>query len=449
VALTVKGLNALKGREKPYRVVAGKGLLVVVKPSGAKTWIARIVIDGRRRDMGLGGGYPDISLEQARERAKAARTAAREGDDPIRQARATKEVKRAQRTAEDTANARTFRAVAGLCIKAETPGWKSPRTAQQWASALARHIYPKIGDTPIADVDRTAVRDAIGDVWVSAPAVAKKTLQYVAVILRFAAANGWRANDNPADPKMLRYAGLAPLRGKQKQPSLPWAKVPAFYNALTKMDGVSALALRFLGLTALRSGEVRQARWAWLSFDGAMPVMTVPGEIMKGRKTADIAAHRVPLAPAVLRVLAEAYANAAGTEARIEKLAALAAMRGDALIFPSRKKDVVLSDMALSAVMRRMNAERPEGAPAPWRDGDGREAVPHGLRASFSTWVDDTRPHEREAAERALAHTIANAASAAYRRSDMLDRRITLMNEWAAHCTGGRSDAVHGGARSA
>jgi len=107
----------------------------------------------------------------------------------------------------------------------------------------------------------------------------------------------------------------------------------------------------------------------------------------------------------------------------------------DTLIFPSAKPDTPLSDMALSAVMRRMNADRPEDAPPPWRDPDGREAVPHGFRATFSTWVDDTRPHERETAEKALAHEVANKVSGAYRRSDLFDRRIALMANWAAHCT--------------
>ena len=441
MALTVKALNALQAREKPYRVVAGKGLLVVVKPSGAKTWIARIMIDGRRRDMGLGGGYPDISLKDAQERADAARKAARAGDDPIRAARAEKQEKRKRRVAEDAASARTFRHVAKLCIVAETPGWKSPRTAQQWSSALERHIYPKIGDTPVADIDRAAVLDAISGVWASAPAVAQKTLQYVSVILRFAAAREWRANDNPADPKMLRHAGLAPLPGKQKHPSVPWTRMPAFYLALSKVGGASALALRFAALTALRSGEVRLARWSWLSFDGATPILTVPAQFMKGRKSSARVAHRVPLAPAALDVLAQAYVDATGTAAPVEKLQALAALRGDALIFQGRKRTVPLSDMSLSAVMRRMNADRPEGAPPPWRDLDGREAVPHGLRASFSTWIDDTMPHEREAAEKALAHTVPNSASAAYRRSDLFDRRIPLMLDWAAHCTSGAAPA--------
>jgi integrase len=138
-------------------------------------------------------------------------------------------------------------------------------------------------------------------------------------------------------------------------------------------------------------------------------------------------------------------------EAKPEDLPRLVPLMRDALIFPSATRDTPLSDMALSAVMRRMNANRPADAPPPWRDPDGRPARPHGLRSSFSTWVDDTRPHEREAAERALAHQVPNKVSAAYRRTDMFDRRIRLMNDWAAHCTGSTRTGMarRGAARSA
>jgi integrase len=271
--------------------------------------------------------------------------------------------------------------------------------------------------------------------------VARKVLQHISTILRYAAAHGWRANDNPADAKMLRFMGLPPLRGKKKQPSLLWARMPAFMAALDKMPGLAPVALRFVALTALRSGEVRQARWSWLSFD-SVPTLTVPGEVMKGKKSANVQAHRVPLTPAALDALVRAYALVVGTSAKVADLAALAALRGDALIFPSARRTTPLSDMALSAVLRRMNADRPKGAPAPWRDPDGRQAVPHGLRASFSTWVDDTRPHEREAAELALAHQVANAVSAAYRRSDLFDRRIPLMREWEQLCCGSAAPQV-------
>jgi integrase len=134
-------------------------------------------------------------------------------------------------------------------------------------------------------------------------------------------------------------------------------------------------------------------------------------------------------------VLAQVYGEANGTTATAAELPKLAALAGDALIFPSATRKTPISDMTLSAVMRRMNAASGDGQSSPWRDPDGREAVPHGFRATFSTWVDDTRPHEREAAEKALAHEVGNAVSGAYRRSDLFDRRKGLMAAWAAHCT--------------
>jgi integrase len=149
--------------------------------------------------------------------------------------------------------------------------------------------------------------------------------------------------------------------------------------------------------------------------------------------------HRVPLADAALDTLARAYTLATGAAAKPGDLPRLAPLMRDALIFPSARRGRSLSDAALSAVMRRMNADRPEDAPAPWRDPDGREAVPHGFRATFSTWVDDTRPEEREAAEKALAHEVGNKVSGAYRRSDLFDRRTALMADWAAHCTGAKA----------
>ncbi len=235
---------------------------------------------------------------------------------------------------------------------------------------------------------------------------------------------------------MLRHAGLPALPGGRKQPSLPWARLPAFMAALDQMPGLGALALRLAVLTALRSGEVRAARWSWLAFDGT-PAFTVPGAVMKSKKSGDVTPHRVPLSDAVLETLARAYAEVNGTTPTIAQLPNFAALARDTLIFPSARRTTPLSDMALSAVLRRMNADRPDDVPPPWRDADGREAVPHGFRASFSTWVDDKRPEEREAAEKALAHEVGNKVSAAYRRSDLFDRRIGLMQDWAAHCTAG------------
>jgi integrase len=447
--LDAKTVEAAKPRARRYRLSDGNGLLLEINPTGAKVWLCRLTVAGKRRDMGL-GAYPAVSLKDARAAARVAREIAARGDDPIEARRRRAREQAAQRKAAAEAEARTFRNVAALCIDAQKPGWKNPRTALLWEASLARWVYPVIGDMPVAEIDRTAVLRAVGKVWRTRPQTARKVLRRIAAVLRYAAAHGWRSNDNPADARMLRYAGLPALPGGRKQPSLPWTRVPAFMEALDIMPGMAPLALRMVVLTALRSAEVRNARWCWVSFDG-VPTLTIPGEVMKGKKAAEVMPHRVPLSDAALETLARAYTLATGTPAKPEELPRLVPLMRDALIFPSAKRDTPLSDMALSAVMKRMNADRPADAPPPWRDPDGREATPHGFRASFSTWIDDSRPHEREAAERALAHQVPNKASAAYRRSDMFDRRIALMNDWAAYCTGASrvGMARRGAARSA
>jgi integrase len=408
---------------------------MVVKPSGAKVWIARVSVAGRRRDMGL-GGFPTVSLRQAREKAAAARKLTLDGLDPIAERNRLVREREAQRKVAIDAQARKFRNVVLACIKAEAPGWNNKRTALLWRNSLERWVFPTLGNMPVADIDRAAVRRAIDGVWRERPATARKVLRRIGAALRYAAAHGWRVNDDSADPRMLRYAGLPALPGARRQPSLPWARLPAFMTALDMMPGLAPLALRLVVLTALRSGEVRQARWSWLSFDG-IPTLTVPGETMKGKKAADVLPHRVPLSDAALQTLAGAYARMNGTVAKAADLPRRAPLLRDELIFPSARRTTPLSDMALSAVMRRMNADKPEDVRSPWRDHDGREAVPHGFRATFSTWVDDTRPEEREAAEKALAHEISNRVSAAYRRSDLFDRRVPLMRDWADHCARG------------
>lgn len=432
--LDVKTIEAARPRQAPYRLSDGGGLLLEVRPTGGKIWTVRITVGGKRRDLGL-GGYPGVTLKEARSKAEATKKLAVQGIDPIEERKRLAREAELQAAAAKRAEARTFRSVAAACIAAEAPSWKNKRTEALWLHSLDKWIFPHLGDMPVADIDRPAVHRAIEQVWTTRPATGKKVLRRVGAVLRYAAANGWRANDNVADVRMLRYAGLPALKGGRKQPSLPWARVPAFMKLLGTMPGLAPLALRMAVLTALRSGEVRHMRWSWLSFDG-VPTLTVPGEVMKSKRSMDVRPHRVPLTQEGLETLAVAYTMMTGTPVMAADLPRLVPLRGDKLVFPSARLTTPLSDMALSAVMRRMNADRPDGMPAPWRDADGREAVPHGFRASFSTWVDDTRPEEREAAERALAHEPANKVSGAYRRSDLFDRRVVLMRAWSEHCTG-------------
>jgi integrase len=432
--LDVRSIDAAKPRTTPYRLSDGGGLLLEVRPTGGKIWTVRITVAGKRRDIGL-GGYPTVSLKDARAKAAATRRLAGQGVDPVAErTRLSHEAERQAALAKQ-AEARTFKSVAAACIASESPGWKNPRTELLWLRSLEHWIFPVLGDVPVAAIDRAAVHRAIEKVWTTRPATGKKVLRRVGAVLRYAAANGWRPNDNVADARMLRYAGLPALPGGRKQPSLPWVRLPAFMAALGQMPGLAPLALHLVILTALRSGEVRNMRWSWLSFHGT-PTLTVPGEAMKSKRSVEVRPHRVPLTGEVLKTLAVAYSITTGTLVTGADLPGLAPLQGDKLVFPSARLTTSLSDMALSAVMRRMNADRPDGLAAPWRDGDGREAVPHGFRASFSTWVDDTRPEEREAAERALAHEPANKVSGAYRRSDLFDRRIVLMQAWSDHCVG-------------
>lgn len=429
--LDARTVDAARPRDVPYRLSDGGGLLLEVRPTGGRIWTVRVTVAGTRRDIGL-GGYPAVTLKEARVRAEAARRLASAGVDPVEERKRLAREAEFRAAAAKKAEARTFRSVAAACIAAEAPGWKNKRTELLWLHSLERWVFPHLGDMPVGEIDRATVHRAIEEVWTTRPATGKKVLRRVGAVLRYAAANGWRANDNVADARMLRYAGLPALPGGRKQASLPWARVPAFMKALGMMPGLAPLALHTVVLTALRSGEVRNMRWSWLSFDGT-PTLTVPGTIMKSKRSVEVRPHRVPLTSEVLKTLTVAYSIITGTTASAADLPRLVPLQGDKLVFPSARLTTPLSDMALSAVMRRMNADRPDGMPAPWRDPDGREAVPHGFRASFSTWVDDVCPEEREAAERALAHEPANKVSGAYRRSDLFDRRILLMRAWSDH----------------
>jgi integrase len=430
--LDVKTLAALKPEDATYRRSDGEGLMIEVRPTGTKIWIVRLTVDGKRRDMGL-GGFPAVSLADARAAAKAAKQKAADGTDPI-ELRSTERAQRikARNDASEAAE-RTFEIIAEKYITKAAPGWKDERTADIWRNSLKAHAFPVLGKMPIAEIDRAAVLRAIDDVWTSRPATARKVLRRIGTVLRYAAAQGLRANDDPADARMLRHAGLPSLPGGRKHPSLPWKKVPSFFKALDEREGLAPLALRMCILTVVRSNEVRGATWAEISFDG-QPEWTIPGERMKQRRSVQIKPHRVPLSDAAVATLLLAYRLATGMDATADNLPKLAALRGTKLIFPSRDPAKPLSDMALSSVIRRMNEGQPAGAPLPWRDVDGRGAVPHGFRSSFRTWVDDTRPEDAAAAECALAHEDTNQVSGSYRRSDLFDRRVPLMQSWADHC---------------
>jgi integrase len=376
-----------------------------------RSWVLRYRFAGRRPDMGL-GDYPSVSLAEARRAATAARALIRAGQDPLA-------ARRAAALAAGEARARTFRAAAEALLADKERGWRNAKHRAQWRSTLDRYAFPELGEKPVLAITTDDVLRVLRPVWERAPETASRLRGRIEAVLDAARAKGWRDGENPARWKgHLAHHLPKPRKVKpvQHHPALPWQRVGAFMAALGERDGMAALALRFAILTAARTGEVRGMRWRELDLDAR--VWTVPGARMKAGRT-----HRVPLSDQAAAVLAE--------------VAAITGRKPDGLVFTTdgRRR---LSDMTISAVIRRMNADAADDdadAPPRWRDAEGRAIVPHGFRSTFRDWAGETRAEPREVVERCLAHTIKDKTEAAYARGDLLERRRPLMNAWGAFCT--------------
>jgi integrase len=358
-----------------------------------KSWIVRVTVkDGPVREIGLGSAF-DVPLKQARERAGEVRRLARGGVDPI----AARKAAVAQRAAE-AARAMTFRQCAEACIEAKRSGWRNAKHAAQWASTLERYAYPVFGNVPVAEVDLAMVLRAIEPIWNTKTETASRLSQRIKIVLDWAATRGLRSGDNPA-----RWHGhldtLLPARTKVRRvrhhPAMPYDTVPAFMQSLATTDGVGAIALQLLILTAARTSEVLNARWS--EFDLDRGVWLVPSERMKAGRE-----HRVALskpAVALLRRLKQ------GVTAE--------------WLFPAARGDKPLSNMALLKLLERAGHS---------------DLTVHGFRSSFRDWAAECSAQPREVVEAALAHTVGDKVEAAYRRTDFFDRRRQLMEEWARHC---------------
>lgn len=438
-ALTAVQLNAAQpssdGRDVKLRDTT-PGLMLVVKPSGAKSWTVRVTVrGGKRREIGL-GPYPSVGLAEARRKALEAARAAREGVDPVEAQQAAVAARRAAEAAREEAATNTFKAVALKYIESQRDGWKSDRAERQWRGSLELHAFPVLGDMPVSEIDKAAVMKSLAGVWPSKAATAQKIIVRIAMVLRYAEANGLRSGANPADFKLLRMAGMPALPAAKGRPALPWQRMPAFMTALGRVRGKAAICLRFTILTALRSGEARGALWSDLRFDDEAPMLVIPGERMKGRKSRARAAHRVPLSEAALRAICDAHFHSTGTYITLADLPRIAPLQGNTPIFRAARGGV-LSDMALSEVVRGLNEKG-----VAWTDLEGTPIVVHGFRASFRTWVSEVRPADSEAGERALAHEEASKTVASYARSDFFGARIALMQAWADHCKPTATDGV-------
>lgn len=438
---------AVKALVKPGRYTDGGGLMLFVRaPSAAgreprRSWVLRYRSGTQRRDMGL-GDYPDISLAAAREKAGIARELIRAGKDPL-------DERRAGRVATIEARERTFEAAAKDLMDSKAAEFRNAKHRAQWASTLETYAYPLLGKMPVAAITTDHVLgvlrtttlpagekagpDGPMPLWNRAPETAARVRGRIEAVLNAAAVRHWREGPNPA-----RWKGhlemLLPRRKAERRvqhhPALPFGQMGDFMAALAERAGTAARALEFTILTAARSGEVRGMTWGEVDLEAK--VWTVPAERMKAARQ-----HRVPLSPQAVAIL---------LAARPEK------PKPGALVFPSERPAKPLSDMTLSAVVRRMNepAEgEPKDSPPRWRDGKGRAVVPHGFRSTFRDWCGETRSDPLVVTELCLAHSVKSETQEAYDRGDYLERRRPLMEAWGAFCAASTAAKIDQLARSA
>lgn len=369
------------------------GLCLKVKPSGARSWIYRVRIAGKRRHIGVGGS-PDVSLAVARERARAMRSQIDQGEDPIAERQARLDAHRAEQ-----ARRLAFADAARQCHMAKADEFRSAKHRQDWIRSLEMHAFPAIGELPVADIELPHVLSVLEPIWRRRTETATRVRQRLESVLTWAKVSGYRDGENPA-----RWSGnlaeLLPapskIRTVRHQRAIPWRDMPAFMAQLRQRKGMAALALDFLILTAARTGEIRGATWD--EIDLVERLWTVPGKRIKAGK-----AHRVPLSDAAIAVLHEVPRMA-------ESPLVFTAPRGGAL-----------SDMTMAAVMKRI----------------GIDATPHGCRSTFKDWARACTNYADEVSELALAHVNNDATRAAYARDELLPQRARMMADWARFCAEG------------
>lgn len=363
----------------PGRHGDGRGLFLYVKKSGARSWVLRYQVQGHRHDLGL-GAYPDVTLAMARERVIDARRLIAEGVDPIARRRQVQP--------------KTFEEVALDLIESKRPGWKNEKHAAQWSSTLGTYAFPSLGRLLPSQVTTSEVIGALKPIWAKKPETANRVRQRIEAVLDYASALGLREGDNPA-----RWRGHldhllpkpAKVRAVRHHPALPHTEIVALMEELSERAGVAARALAFTILTAARSGETRGMTWDEIDLENK--IWTIPASRMKADRE-----HRVPLT--------------------VEAISLMGTRREEgALVFESEaKKGRPISNMSMSAVLRRID-----------RGG----ITVHGFRSTFRDWAGETTAFPREVIEAALAHGIKDKAEAAYARSDLFDKRRTLMESWA------------------
>lgn len=395
MARAINRLSALqvKTAKLPGYYADGGNLWLQVARGGSKSWVLRYTLAGKAREMGL-GSVSTFTLQDARDRAQAARKLLADGVDPIDAKRDAQ-----QQARMEASSRRTFASCAAAYVKAHEAGWKNAKHAAQWTATLETYAFPVIGEMLVCDVETAHVMRLLEPVWRTKAETASRLRGRIENILDWATVQKYRSGDNPA-----RWRGhldkLLPARSKvqkvQHHPALPWREMGAFMRELRGQQGTAARAVELIILTACRTSEAFNADWR--EIDLAQRTWTIPAVRMKAGKE-----HIIPLSDAAVSVL-QAQAAAHGMEG---------------FIFHGTRSGKPLSNMAGLMLLKRMGRA---------------DLTVHGFRSAFRDWAGESTNHPREVIEHALAHQLKDKAEASYARGTLFEKRRVLMADWAAHC---------------
>lgn len=387
----------LKAATSPGYLSDGGGLYLQTTPSGARSWVFRYSIGGRRREMGLGAfsrvgstSQPEVTLATAREKAAQQRQHLAEGKDPIAHRDATAAEERLQAGRQTL-----WQDAAGQFLTAHEPTWRNPKHRQQWRNTLDTYAGPVLKGLPVAAIGRAEAAKILDPIWHDKPETASRVRGRIERVLDWCRARGYRQGENPfrwRNNLSLVYPAKTKVRPVKHHAAVPIDRLPPLYARLRKADGMAAMALRFLILTGARASEAAGARWNEIDLQAAL--WTVPGDRMKAGRT-----HTVPLSAEALAILKP-----------------LAKLRAGPLVFPSRTTSRPLS---LTALSKALDA------------AGGTGATVHGMRSTFRDWGAERTNFPRDVLEMALAHTIGDKVEAAYRRGELLKKRTALMAQWS------------------